>query len=56
MSAISVAFVGWVEPSGLAFGKPKDRLRETHRPLSRDGGLRACGANPPYGAGARGTA
>jgi hypothetical protein len=20
---------GWVEPSGLAFGKPKDRLRET---------------------------
>src|SRR5712675_694371 len=22
--------VGWVEPSGLAFGKPKDRLRETH--------------------------
>src|SRR5712672_4513657 len=23
--------VGWVEPSGLAFGKPKDRLRETHR-------------------------
>src|SRR5712672_2680332 len=24
------ASVGWIEPSGLAFGKPKDRLRETH--------------------------
>ena len=22
--------VGWVEPPGLAFGKPEDRLRETH--------------------------
>jgi hypothetical protein len=22
---------GWVEPTGLAFGKPKDKLLETHR-------------------------
>src|ERR1700704_284846 len=27
--------VGWVEPSGLAFGKPKDRLRETHHLAGR---------------------
>jgi xanthine dehydrogenase iron-sulfur cluster and FAD-binding subunit A len=28
--------VGWVEPSGLAFGKPKDRLRETHQSAPHD--------------------
>src|SRR4030088_963546 len=27
--------VGWVEPSGLAFGKPKDGLRETHHLAGR---------------------
>jgi hypothetical protein len=40
--------VGWVEPSGLAFGKPKDRLRETHQ-RRRDRELMGFASlNPSY--------
>jgi hypothetical protein len=45
---VSGGHIGWVEPSDLAFGKPNDRLRETHR-LNPPG--RFADAFPPAFAG-----
>jgi carbon-monoxide dehydrogenase small subunit len=38
--------VGWVEPPGLAFGEPEDRLRETHHREAPSDAMGFAGAQP----------
>ena len=45
--AVEAVVVGWVEPTGPAFGRPDDKLRETHH-LAGAGMVGFAALYPPY--------